>query len=259
MSGERERERERERESQVVGECSASERLGRVARPRVWLKPWPSRVCRVHTSVALVELVELALLEEDHRVEVLALDVPELLLEGRHLGVRRRRHVQGRRVVAVVARPSALGVANVEQPLVALDVLLLELGVLLALLVLQRDDVVQRRAAAASRWRARLCVCNTRRTIRDTRQLPHATQCSCSIAHAPVMYSSYAAVAWMARPGYGTEHALDRDLDDREQHRRRHRRHHRHLSCRRRPLQLPSSRQSRRLHRHLHRRHHLEE
>lgn len=60
-------------------------------------------------SVLLVQLEELALLEEENRVVVVLFDLPELALKGRERLPRRRRDVERARVVAGLSRADAVG------------------------------------------------------------------------------------------------------------------------------------------------------
>ena len=65
--------------------------------------------------ILFVQLQELALLEEQDRVEVVLLDLPELLLERRKLVPRALRDVQRPRVVPRLPRAHAVLVAHVDK------------------------------------------------------------------------------------------------------------------------------------------------
>jgi hypothetical protein len=81
-------------------------------------------------GVVLVQLVELALLEEENRIVVVLLDLPELRLERRKFLPRRLGDVNGTRVVVGVTGPVALLVLDVDKEVEALF-----LGTLLLLVV----------------------------------------------------------------------------------------------------------------------------
>lgn len=70
--------------------------------------------CETH-RILLVQLKELALLEEEHRVVVVLLDLPELVLKRRKLLPRRGRDVQRARVVAGLAGAVAVDLRSFSQ------------------------------------------------------------------------------------------------------------------------------------------------
>ena len=65
--------------------------------------------------ILFVQLQEFALLEEQDRVEVVLLDLPELLLERRKLVPRALRDIQRPRVVPRLPRTHAVLVAHVDE------------------------------------------------------------------------------------------------------------------------------------------------
>ena len=72
------------------------------------------------SCVVLLQLVKLALLEEDHSVPELLLNFPVLLLERRELAPSKRRDVNGSGVVIRVVRRVAVCVENSGEPRIAL-------------------------------------------------------------------------------------------------------------------------------------------
>eukprot|EP00754_Rhynchopus_humris_P002218 Rhum_TRINITY_DN11226_c0_g1::Rhum_TRINITY_DN11226_c0_g1_i1::g.43459::m.43459 len=93
-------------------------------------------VLAADVGVPLVELVELALLEEQHRVPVHHLDLPVLALEVRHRLERRLGHVQPAVVVVLLLRAPAFLVHDVTEEAVLQAVLVLRVLVACILAVL---------------------------------------------------------------------------------------------------------------------------